>query len=97
MFVILITYTQPLSQVDALLEAHVRWLDEQYAAGCFLASGRRIPRIGGVVLAVAESEEALRSILRHDPFLQHGVAEYEIIEFVPSKADPRLAFLLQKT
>ncbi len=25
----------------------------------------------------------------------HGVAEYEIIEFVLSKADPRLAVLLQ--
>ena len=39
MFVVLITYLKPVSEIEARLADHVRFLDEQYAAGLFLASG----------------------------------------------------------
>lgn len=54
MFVLELTYTAPLEDVDAVLEAHVAWLDEQYEKGLFLASGRKNSRDGGVIIAVAE-------------------------------------------
>ena len=46
-FVLLLSYTKPLDEVDALMRKHMKWLNEQYAAGRFLVSGRQIPRTGG--------------------------------------------------
>ena len=48
MYVILIDYTSELEDIDSALDAHKIWLNENYAAGRFLASGRREPRTGGV-------------------------------------------------
>ena len=93
MFVALVHYVKPLAEVDAVLAEHVRFLDEQYAAGVFLASGRRVPRTGGVILARAESREQLAEILARDPFVLAGVAEYEIVEFLATKTAPELDFL----
>lgn len=53
MFVLELSYTAPLEAVDALLPDHVAWLDGLYEQGVFLASGRKEPREGGVILAVA--------------------------------------------
>lgn len=47
MFVLELSYTAPLDQVDAVLEAHVAWLDAQYERGVFLASGRKNPATAG--------------------------------------------------
>ncbi|WP_431041387.1 YciI family protein [Streptomyces sp. P1-3] len=91
MFVLELTYTAPMERVDALLEEHVAWLDEQYAAGVFLASGRKQPRDGGVILAVAESRAAIEKIAAADPFTVAGVCAYRITEFIATKTAPGLA------
>ena len=83
MYVVSLSYTAPLSDVDALLPAHVAWLNQAYADGLFLASGRKVPRSGGVILARGE-RAALEARLADDPFAKAGVARYDIIEFVPS-------------
>lgn len=90
MFVLELTYTAPLAAVDAALEAHVAWLDEQYAAGVFLASGRKNPRDGGVILAVAEDRARIEEITAGDPFVTAGVCAYRITEFVATKTAPAL-------
>jgi len=84
MFVISITYTKSASEVDALLTAHKQFLDEQYADGVFLMSGRKVPRTGGVIIADAADRNEVEAIVETDPFYIGGVAQYEIIEFVPS-------------
>lgn len=94
MFLVLLTYAKPLSVIDALLEEHVRFLETQYRQGLFLLSGRQEPRAGGVILARAESREALLAVLDQDPFRREGAARYEVIEFTPTKAAPELAGLL---
>jgi len=90
MFVIMVNYIKPLSDIDAHLEAHRRFLDEGYAAGYFLASGPRVPRTGGVILAHAISAEELKAFVAQDPFNREGVATYEVVEFTAVKFDPRL-------
>ncbi|MFI5805250.1 YciI family protein [Streptomyces sp. NPDC051561] len=85
MFVLELTYTAPVEQVDALMSDHVTWLDAQYAAGRFLASGRKQPRDGGVILAVAESRKAIESVVAEDPFVTGGVCAYRVTEFVATK------------
>ncbi|TDR80262.1 YciI family protein [Paludibacterium purpuratum] len=85
MFVVTLTYIQPLTEVDKLLAAHVEWLKGGYASGMAIASGRKVPRDGGVILARGERAE-LEAWLAQDPFAVGGVARYDIVEFVPSMA-----------
>jgi uncharacterized protein YciI len=95
MFVISLSYVRPLADVDALLAQHNEFLDRQYLAGNFLLSGRKEPRTGGLIIAQAPSRQEVLRILADDPFKVHGVAMYEIQEFVPSRARADLKQLLQ--
>ncbi|MFD8809192.1 YciI family protein [Streptomyces sp. NPDC059597] len=90
MFVLELTYTAPLDAVDAAHAAHVAWLDEQYAKGIFLASGRKNPRDGGIILAAGTDRAAVEEITAGDPFVTAGVCEYRVTEFVATKTAPGL-------
>jgi uncharacterized protein YciI len=85
MFVIELVYKAPLSEIDARMKAHVKFLNKYYAAGVFLISGRKIPRDGGIILAVGKTKAELASIVQEDPFHEHGLAEFRIIEFRASQ------------
>jgi uncharacterized protein YciI len=91
MFVILLHYLKPLSEVDRFVDEHRAFLERHYAAGHFLLSGRQEPRTGGVILADAPTREQIEAIVGEDPFHREQIARYEIVEFVPSLADARLA------
>jgi uncharacterized protein YciI len=90
MFAIILTYKQPLEAVERVTPAHRAFLDTGYAAGIFLMSGRQTPPTGGVILAKAESREALDAFLAQDPFMTEGIADYAIYEFTPVKYQPCL-------
>jgi uncharacterized protein YciI len=94
MFVVLLTYTKPIEAVDALVPEHREYLQRMYQAGTFLLSGRKDPRDGGVILANAESTQALEAALAQDPFQIHGVASYQVIQFTPTMAAPALQSLV---
>jgi|SRR5919202_4318011 uncharacterized protein YciI len=85
MFVIELTYHAPLADIDANMAAHVVFLNKYYAAGHFLISGRKIPRDGGIIIAVADSEDKIEAIVREDPFVARGLADYRIIQFRASQ------------
>ncbi|UTD53941.1 YciI family protein [Halomonas sp. MS1] len=85
MFVVSLTYKVELSEVDKHINDHIAYLEKHYEKGNFIASGRKVPRTGGVILAHAESREKLNAILQEDPFFKADVASYEVTEFVPSK------------
>src|SRR6187431_2449173 len=74
MFVIELTYKADLQTIDAHMAAHVRFLKKYYASGNFLVSGRKIPRDGGIILAVGKDKEQLETIVKEDPFYQHRLA-----------------------
>jgi uncharacterized protein YciI len=85
MFVIELIYKADLARIDAHMKAHVRFLKKYYASGNFLASGRKIPRDGGIILAVGASRADIEAIVQEDPFYQHGLADFRIIEFRASQ------------
>jgi len=85
MFVIELTYKVPLSQIDAHMKAHVAFLKKHYASGQFLVSGRKIPREGGIILALAESREQIETIMKEDPFCLNGLADFRVVEFRASQ------------
>lgn len=85
MFILLLKYIKPVSEVEKELENHKKYLDKYYSLGKFICSGRRNPRIGGVILCRAENENEVKTLIKEDPFYSKSVAEYEIIEFLPTK------------
>ena len=84
MFIAILTYRKPLSEVDKFLAAHREYLTKHYAAGDFIASGPQTPRVGGVILMKAESRAEINSIIEQDPFNINGIADYRIVEFTPT-------------
>jgi uncharacterized protein YciI len=85
LFVIELNYTAELSEIDAHMADHVVFLKKYYAAGHFMVSGRKIPRDGGIILAVGESREQIEKIIEEDPFHRHGLANFRIVEFRASQ------------
>ena len=79
MFILSLTYVKSNDEADRHMEPHMAWVKEGYAKGWFLASGRKVPRTGGVVLAVGQRAE-IEAYVAEDPFTVHGIAEYEITE-----------------
>ncbi|MFC4062018.1 YciI family protein [Planomonospora corallina] len=96
MFILELTYTAPLERVDAVLADHVTWLDEQYEAGVFIASGRKVPRDGGVIVAVGEDRAAVEALVATDPFSVEKVADYRITEFLATRTAAPLASYRQQ-
>jgi uncharacterized protein YciI len=88
MFVIELTYRAPLSAIDAGMPAHMTFLRSHYASGHFLVSGRQVPRVGGIILAVGESRDEIETIMRRDPFVARGLASFRVIEFRASQKAP---------
>ncbi len=93
MFVIELTYKAELAEIDARMAAHVAFLKKYDSSGHFLVSGRKIPREGGIILAVGRSRQELEAIVEEDPFYTHGLAEFRIIEF---RASQRAADIQQR-
>lgn len=85
MFVIELVYTAPLAQIDAAMATHVRFLKKYYANGTFLVSGRKIPRDGGIIIAAGSNRVEIEAIVREDPFVARGLAEFRVIEFRASQ------------
>ena len=77
MFVIELTYKAALAEIDASMTAHVIFLNKYYAAGNFLISGRKVPRDGGIIVAVGKSRQQIEAIIREDPFYERGLARIE--------------------
>ena len=85
MFVVELTYRVPLADIDASMRAHMKYLKKYYSAGNFLVSGRKIPRDGGIIVAVGDSREHIEAIAREDPFYARGLADFRVIEFRASQ------------
>lgn len=85
MFVIELSYRVDLSEIDAHMAAHVAFLKKYYATGNFLVSGRKMPRDGGIILAVGKSRAQIEKIISEDPFHRLDLADFRIIEFRASQ------------
>ncbi|WP_030763455.1 YciI family protein [Streptomyces sp. NRRL F-2664] len=91
MFVMELTYTAPIEAVEDVMDAHIAWLDGYYASGVFLASGRKVPRDGGLVLAAGVTRAEIERIAAEDPFAVAGVCSYRITEFMATRTSADLA------
>ena len=81
MFIIELTYTADLARIDASMRAHMQFINAHYASGHFVVSGRKIPRDGGIILAVGTDRAEIEAIAQQDPFVTKGLATARVIEF----------------
>lgn len=96
MFVIELTYKAGLAEIDAKMREHMRFLNAHYASGHFLVSGRKIPREGGIILAVGRDRAEVEAIAKQDPFVTHGLASARVIEFRASQRTAHLQAIIDK-
>lgn len=83
----LIRYRKPLEQVFTVLEEHRAYLRTLKEKGLLLVSGPLDPRSGGALLLRVpdqDSSAVLDDIRDADPFIQKGIAQYELLPWVPT-------------
>jgi uncharacterized protein YciI len=95
MYIIDLNYIVPLDQLDAHMTDHVKYLHKYYKQNKFVASGRKVARTGGIILALANSKEEVDQIISEDPFFIHKLAEFNITEFQTSQMHPQLKPLIK--
>jgi len=85
MYIILLKFIKPLEEVEKQLLPHREFLDKYYSLQKFIVSGRRNTGTGGVIICTASNVEEVDSIIKEDPFYINEIAQYEVIEFSPTK------------
>ncbi|MEM5295381.1 YciI family protein [Burkholderia sp. JPY481] len=90
MYLINLIYTAPLDRIDDALDAHRAFLATQFDAGIFVAAGPKVPRDGGIIIAVGIERDRLDRILASDPFAEQQLARYEVTEFKATRVAPGL-------
>lgn len=79
----LVRYRKPLEEVLAVVEPHRAYMKSLQERGWLLASGPLEPRYGGALLLRVPDEAALDAVRDGDPFIQAGVAQYELLPWNP--------------
>jgi uncharacterized protein YciI len=95
-FVVELIYKADLAAIDAQMRAHMAFLKKHYAAGTFVVSGRKIPRDGGIIIAAGKTRAEIEAIVKDDPFVKVGLAEFRIIEFRASQRADDIAARFDK-
>lgn len=87
MYVIaLIRYRKPIEDVLKLVDAHRAYLGTLKQKGWLVASGPLEPRSGGAALfrlPDGTPDAELLAIRDHDPYVQGGVAQWELLPWNP--------------
>lgn len=96
MFVVELIYKAELSEIDGAMRAHMAYVKKQYSAGRFVMSGRQVPRTGGIILALGESRAEVEALVKEDPFVSRGLADFRVIEFNVSQRADSIDALLGK-
>jgi uncharacterized protein YciI len=94
MFVVDLNYVASLEKIDAMMGDHMKFLRKYYKLNAFIASGRKVPRTGGIILVLAKSSDDVEKIINEDPFIINKLAEYKITEFRTSQVHPALKDLI---
>jgi uncharacterized protein YciI len=94
MLVVELEYKKPLSEVEKYVEEHRNFLKKYYDNKMLIASGPKIPRTGGIILANIDTC-SMEKIIQEDPFHRHEIADYKITIFDPVKSSKEFASILK--
>lgn len=94
MFIVSLRFSDNKGQAGQFMQGHKAWIKRGFDDGVFLLVGSLQPNQGGGILTHNTSRADLEARVKDDPFVAENVVTADIIEITPSKADDRLAFLL---
>jgi len=75
------TYLKPVEEVDKYLSDHRAFLKPLYDNGIIICSGPQVPRTGGFILMNVGSKAEAVELMKTDPYVIRGVAQYFPLEF----------------
>ena len=75
------TYLQAPDDVEQTRPAHLKFLNEEVAAGRLLLAGRQEDGSGGLLVTADISIEEADDMIARDPYTRAGVANYERTTF----------------
>ncbi len=82
----IIRYRRPLEEITKVTDEHRAYLRTLKEKGVLLASGPFDPRNGGALLLRVDDADtltALDAIRDNDPFVKHGLVQYELLPWNP--------------
>jgi uncharacterized protein YciI len=83
----IVRYRKPLEEVLKIVDAHRAYLGELKKKGTLIASGPLDPRNGGALLLRVPDDAVdatLFAVRDGDPFVKQGVAQYELLPWLPN-------------
>ncbi len=83
----IVRYRRPLEEVLKQIDPHRAYLRELQKQGRLLVSGPLDPRHGGALLLRVSEENPLAELDRirdGDPFVTNGLAQYELLPWLPN-------------
>lgn len=83
MIVLQSTYITDSATRELHLAAHLEWVGEGFSTKRFIAAGARSDSSGATILVRSATMDEVADLLAVDPFVIHGVATYEALEFEP--------------
>ncbi len=89
----IIRYRRPLEEVLTVLDEHRAYLRGLLESGTLIASGPLDPRTGGALLLRVPDEavhETLDRVRDNDPYVKNGMAQYELLPWLPSTGREKL-------
>ncbi|WP_263768491.1 YciI family protein [Propionivibrio soli] len=89
-FLVEIVFTRPFETFGDAVAEHRAYLQTGYDRGLLLLSGPRADKRGGLCVARAVDEAAVREFFAHDPYKQKGLAEHRFVAFAAAKRQPFL-------
>lgn len=96
MYLVNLTYKVAIEEILLNLEEHNKFLEKNYKAGNFILSGRKNPRVGGMIFTQVKDLNKLKEIFTEDPFYYKGLSNYEFIDVIPTMACKELSHLVEK-
>ncbi|MBP0483268.1 YciI family protein [Sagittula salina] len=90
LFIIDLTYVAGAEKIDLHRTAHMAFVATCLADGFILLSGPKVPRDGGVIVAVARDLAAAQARMAEDPFVIHGLVAVTYTEVDPGTRHPTL-------
>ncbi|WP_410631945.1 YciI family protein [Amycolatopsis sp. cmx-4-83] len=90
MYIALLTYTAPETEVDYALPDHSKWVRKQFTKGLFLVCGKGSGAADHVILTRPMLRGKLDAVLASDPFVVQRLARYDVIEFAATRTAQEL-------
>ncbi|MGZ8177516.1 YciI family protein [Williamsia sp. SKLECPSW1] len=82
-WVVDLTYTAALTEVDRWRDAHLAVLADFAGRGVVAASGPKDPRTGGIIVTHPVARAAVDELIAADPFAIKSVADYVVTGLHP--------------